>query len=264
MAPSIFADNPYHKTSDAYKQYPTIDVVDKLGKAGWLPVYAREQRCNLEERRGFQKHIIRFRHESEIPQLLNGTKTEGFDIVLTNSHDGSSSYNLSAGIFRVVCINGMIVGAQMFSVSVRHMGNTPYDVLRASTGLTKKIPELSSRVEAMKGRLLDSGEVMEFTDRAYDLKWKKKDEVEKMEIAEGESKPIYFEPMELQRPRRYQDTANDVWSTFSRIQENMIKGSAYRVSSNKGRRRLRATNSISENVRINKELWNIADSYIKG
>lgn len=262
ITPSVFADNPYHKTSEAYKQYPTIDVVDKLGKEGWLPVYACEQSARSEERKGFQKHIIRFRHERDIPNILSGKMSEGFDIVLTNSHDGSSSYNLSAGVFRVVCINGMIVGAEAFSVRVRHMGNTPADVLRESMNITKQIPAVQERVEKMKGRLLNSGEVMDFSDRAYDLKWPRKAEVESREYAEDEVKPIYFEPLELARPRRFEDTSNDAWSVFNRIQENIIKGSAYRVSSNRGRRRVRGTNSISENVRLNKELWNIAESFI--
>ncbi len=65
-APSIFAGSAMNGVSDRYTFLPTIEVVRGMRKEGWLPVMASQQRVRLEGRRGFQKHIIRFRHANDI------------------------------------------------------------------------------------------------------------------------------------------------------------------------------------------------------
>ena len=54
--------------------------------------YRQERR---EDRRDFTKHMIRLRHASQI----NGA--EANEIILLNSHDGTSSYQMLAGQFRL-------------------------------------------------------------------------------------------------------------------------------------------------------------------
>lgn len=48
------------------------------------------------------KHMLRLRHASQI----NGAEAK--EIVLLNSHDGTSSYQMVAGMFRFVCSNGLV------------------------------------------------------------------------------------------------------------------------------------------------------------
>src|SRR3546814_3036217 len=61
--------------------------------------------------------MIRLRHASQI----NGR--EANEIILLNSHDGTSSYQMLAGMFRFVCQNGLVCGDTVADVRVPHKGD---------------------------------------------------------------------------------------------------------------------------------------------
>jgi hypothetical protein len=59
----------------------------------------------VEGKAEFTKHMIRMRHAGQVQ-----TRPEANEIILINSHDGASSYQMLAGMFRFVCCNGLVVG----------------------------------------------------------------------------------------------------------------------------------------------------------
>ena len=61
QAPSIFASGPMQGVSSRYTFVPTARIVDGLRDLDWVPVGVEEQRIRNEARRGFQKHLLRFR-----------------------------------------------------------------------------------------------------------------------------------------------------------------------------------------------------------
>jgi hypothetical protein len=85
LAPSVFAAEPVHGVSSRYAIVPTAQLVSRLREAGWSPVAAFEQRVKIEERRGFQKHLIRFQRRDVVP--IKGEYTP--ELCLINSHDSS-------------------------------------------------------------------------------------------------------------------------------------------------------------------------------
>ena len=102
VAPSIFADAPHESRSERYSYIPTATVLTELRKEGFQPFMVTQTRVRDEGRREHTKHMIRLRHASQI----NGA--EANEIVLLNSHDGTSSYQMLAGMFRFVCSNGLV------------------------------------------------------------------------------------------------------------------------------------------------------------
>lgn len=118
FAPSIFADCRADWTSDRYEFISTSECLDGLKEAGFLPVMASQSRTRLADKIGYTKHMIRLRHRSL--QEVGGMVPE---IVLTNAHDGNSSYQLRAGIYRFVCSNGLIIGNDLFCRRVRYQGD---------------------------------------------------------------------------------------------------------------------------------------------
>ena len=66
-APSIFATGPMSGVSARYTFVPTARIVSGLRELDWVPVDVEEQRIRLETRRGFQKHLLRFRHSGLEP-----------------------------------------------------------------------------------------------------------------------------------------------------------------------------------------------------
>ena len=91
--------------SKHYSFVPTSRVINDLRTLGWNPVDAVQVKARKQSTNGYQKHMVTFENESyktegatEYPQLL-----------LTNSHDGGNAFTLSAGIFRLVCSNGLVI-----------------------------------------------------------------------------------------------------------------------------------------------------------
>ena len=150
-APSIFARQPMAGVSGKYTFLPTVRIVEEMRANGWAAVDAQEQRVRLEDRRGYQKHVIRFQRRDIVAKVGEYAP----EIALLNSHDRSSAYQIHVALFRFVCGNGLMVSDSTFShVSIRHSGYETGEVLQASFEMLAKIPELTGKVEMFKARRL--------------------------------------------------------------------------------------------------------------
>lgn len=247
VAPSVFAAAPLPEVSERYAFVPTAQIVSRLRDSGWSPVMASEQTVRLENRRGFQKHLLRFQRRDVQP--VAGEYSP--ELVLVNSHDRSSAYQLHAGLFRFVCGNGMIIADATFErVSIRHSGFTPDEVIDASFKLLEHVPAITARVELFKQRQLDFPEKNAFAEAALRLRFETVNEA-----------PI--SASKLLDSRRYEDKGDDLWHTLNRVQENLIRGGQRDFSRcrHDGRRfpRTRAIAGLDQNIRLNRELWNLAE-----
>jgi hypothetical protein len=248
--PSIFAPQPVSNLSERYTFFPTASILNGFQETGWLPVEAFQQRVRLESREGFQKHVLRFaRLEHLADWNRNSLRPE---IVLLNSHDGSCAYQILAGIFRLICGNGLIVADAVFDrIRVRHSGHSTSEVVEASQRLFREVPTIMNRVQEFQAVLLSETERLEFATQAVNLRW---ESLEKAPVA----------PAFLLRPRRIGDDARDLWTTLNTIQENTVMGGqrdrSRRNASGRSAGRSRTVVSIDENLRLNTGLWAIAES----
>ena len=129
QAPSIFALGPMAGVSDRYTFVPTARIVDGLREQNWMPVEVEEQRIRKEARRGFQKHMLRFRRAEQMATLDEWN----VELVLLNSHDRGCAYQLHAGIYRRICSNGLVVSEGGFeAIRFRHSKLETDEVVRAS------------------------------------------------------------------------------------------------------------------------------------
>ena len=126
VAPSIFADSPHESRSERYSYIPTATVLTELRKEGFQPFMVCQTRVRNERRREHTKHLLRLRHASQI----NGA--EANEIVLLNSHDGTSSYQMLAGQFRFICANGLVCGDTFADVRVPHKGDVAGQVIEGA------------------------------------------------------------------------------------------------------------------------------------
>jgi hypothetical protein len=65
-------------------------------------------------------------------------------------------------------------------------------------------------------------------------------------------------------PRRWQDESNDLWTTYQRIQENLIKGGLSGRNAKGGRSHTRAVRGIDGDVKLNRALWVMAEALLSG
>ncbi|MFO4184406.1 DUF932 domain-containing protein, partial [Escherichia coli] len=86
--PSIFGEDRHTSRSKRYAYIPTITVLESLQREGFQPFFACQTRVRDPGRRGYTKHMLRLRRAGEI----NGEHVP--EIILLNSHDGTSSYQM--------------------------------------------------------------------------------------------------------------------------------------------------------------------------
>ena len=103
VAPSVFASEAHESRSERYSYVPTIDVLAGLRREGFEVFDARQSRSRIEGKSDFTKHMLRLRPAGAVKVAESVP-----EVVLVNSHDGTSSYQMMQGLYRLVCSNGMI------------------------------------------------------------------------------------------------------------------------------------------------------------
>ena len=242
VAPSIFAEAPHESRSQRYAYIPTATVLTELRKEGFQPFMVTQTRTRHEDRRDFTKHMIRLRHASQI-----NARGEANEIILLNSHDGTSSYQMLAGMFRFVCSNGLVCGDTVADVRVPHKGDVAGQVIEGAYQVLHSFDRALESRESMQAITLDEGEAEVFARAALSLKYDDPD------------KPAPITESQILMPRRFDDRRPDLWMTFNRIQENLTKGGLSGRSANGRRQQTRPVQSIDSDVRLNRALWLLAD-----
>jgi hypothetical protein len=248
VAPSIFAEGKHASRSDRYSYIPTSEVLSGLRREGYQPFAVYQGGSGDNEKRNYTKHMLRLRHESVATPGVGQTFRE---IVLINAHDGTSSYQLMAGIFRLVCSNGMVVGdGTIEQVRVKHSGDVIPSVIEGCNHILARLPEASEAVAEMNALQLSAPEQQAFAAAALQLRYDS-----------GEA-PI--QSAELLTLKRREDSAPTLWNTLNTVQENVIRGGLSYVQRDErgrrvARRQTREVRGIDQNTAINRALWTLAE-----
>lgn len=242
VAPSIFAEAPHESRSQRYAYIPTATVLSELRKEGFQPFMVTQTRTRHEDRRDYTKHMIRLRHASQI-----NARGEANEIILLNSHDGTSSYQMLAGMFRFVCSNGLVCGDTVADVRVPHKGDVAGQVIEGAYQVLHGFERALESRESMQAITLHEGEAEVFACAALSLKYDDPD------------KPAPITESQILMPRRFDDRRPDLWSVFNRTQENLTKGGLHVRSANGRRQQTRPVQGIDSDIRLNRALWLLAD-----
>jgi len=249
VIPSAFAEGAHHSRSDRYGHIPTHHVISALRKEGFVPMFAAERAARKEDKLGYTKHMIRFTHAED-----QGNGKRARQVVLVNSHDGSSSYHLMAGIIEMLCLNGCIVAdADAKAVKVPHKGDVVRMVIDGSYEVLDEGRIGIQRAEEWQGIELDRAARQVFAEEAHRIRFAN---------AAGEVSTV-IRPEALLIPRRAEEHGrSDLWTTFQIAQENAVRGGVTGRGMVDGRMRnqtSRAVTGIDGNVKLNQELWSLAD-----
>lgn len=255
VAPSVFAEHKYIECTEKYQYIPTITVLEKLRDEGFEPFFVAQARNRKEDRAGFARHMLRLRQAGVVSN--DGVTDE---IVLIHSHDRTSSLIEMAGQYRMVCANGCIAGSTFSEVRVQHRGhNVLDDAIEGTFTVVKQFEQVAESRELMRSLTLNRGEQLAFAKAALELKYPPR------EVEEGVFVPVDkpIEPQQLLTIRRNEDRSPDLFSTFNVIQENLLKGGLPAKTANGRRSTTRKVNGITEDVRLNRGLWTLADELRK-
>jgi len=234
--------------TDRYVHVPTEKVIEDVMKLGWTPINA--YRVNSRKKRsGTGRHMVKFVNYD----FMEEGKTEYPELLLTNSHDGTTAFKLDVGIFRLVCSNGMVVKSQDFgSMKVRHYGYDFETIKGAVNELVEQIPDYLKQVDDMKEQKLEREQQLEFARQAAMLRFTNTTEEAIEKIVDME---------DILESTRKEDDGDGLWEVFNRIQEKIVNGK-FDYALGKKERKARPVKGFKSQVKLNQGLWELASSYL--
>ena len=238
--------------SKHYSFVPTSRVINDLRTMGWNPVDAVQVKARKQSTNGYQKHMVTFENESyktegatEYPQLL-----------LTNSHDGGNAFTLSAGIFRLVCSNGLVIKTEDYGTSrLVHKGYSFEAIQDLVNDFVATIDETLTRITAMKEVELTKAQQMEFAKAAALLRF-----TEKSYNEQNISDIVELD--DLLSVDRKEDAGDGLWEVYNRVQESIVQGSFHYIGGNKKSRKARPIKNFKQSIDVNKKLSELAFAYV--
>jgi hypothetical protein len=134
---------------------------------------------------------------------------------LSNSQDGTAAYRFAAGIFRLVCSNGLVVASADFgSILVKHSGGQDFGqkIIDATFRIVEDTPKVFQQIEAWKQLSLPAPAQHAYAEAAHALL----------------DNP-HITPAQLLQPCRDEDKpapdgTRSLWTTFNAVQEAALQG----------------------------------------
>lgn len=251
---AAFATHAHESRSERYGFIPTSDVLAALQREGFEVAKSITQRVRDASKIGFERHQLRLRPAGQVG-LRPEVGTIFPEVILTNSHDGSSGFRLDAGLYRLVCSNGLTVAqGEQAAVSIPHRGSPEALAGRVIEGTFEVLDVANRSIEAARDWSqieLHRSEQEAFAEAAAIARWG-------VDAETGRSlAPV--SPTSVLTARRWDDRAPTLWNTFNRAQENLVQRGGIRGVSSTGRRLgVRAVTGINENSNLNRALWLLA------
>ena len=214
---------------------------------GWKVTDVKEVRARKNA--GFQKHLVIFRN----PDIfINGEDGDDVfpQILLTNSSDGKNAFTFRAGLFRLVCSNGLVISTQDFAdLKIRHFGYKFEELQKTITSMVEKLPLTVESMNKFKQTQLAEEQIMDFAKKALTVRF-----------GEDEMSRITVDYNEFIKPTRKEDEGNDLWSVFNRVQEKIIDGDFTYGYATKTRK-ARHIKNFNQDIVLNSNLYELATQY---
>ena len=249
IAPAVFTTKPSSEVSKHYTHIPTTKVIDDMRLLGWDVVDAKEVKSRKASTRGVQKHLVVFRNPEVV---INGEDGDEVfpQILLTNSHDGKNAFTFTAGLFRMICENGLVISTEQFEdVKMRHMGYTFEDLQTNIREMVARLPLTVESMNAMKQIELGEEQALAFAKEALETRFDK-----------SQMNRIKVDLKELLEPTRKEDKGSDLWSVFNVVQEKLLGGGFEYIAGTKVRK-ARCVKNFKQDQKINQELFSLALEY---
>jgi hypothetical protein len=252
-APSIFAAGKHASRSERYTHIPTIDVLRGLRAEGFEPFMVAQGKSRIEGKTEFTKHMVRMRYAGgHAAHAL--AKPEANEVILINSHDGASSYQMLAGALRFVCCNGLVVGDITNDIRIKHTGDIQGEVIEGAFKVLKDFNAVDASIDGMKSLRLELPEQHALATAALALRYG--------ERTEGVP-PAPVTAEQLIEARRPEDQGHSLWVAMNRLQENMQRGGQPGRTAQGRRMHTRPIGSIDRSVSLNRALWVLAEEMRK-
>ena len=246
-AKSIFATGGGENTSERYSHIPTYQIIEDMKVLGWEVVDVKEVKARKNV--GFQKHLVVFRNNDIVIDGKDGD-TVFPQILLTNSSDGKNAFTFRAGLFRLICENGLVISTQDFAdMRIRHYGYKFEELKATITNIVEKLPLTVASMNQFKQIQLNEEQILELAKSALTIRF-----------GEAEMNRVTVDWNEFVKPTRREDEGTDLWSVFNVVQEKVLEGDFNYVAGNKSRK-ARKIKNFNQDMELNSRLYELATTY---
>lgn len=259
LAPAVFSNTKAERLTNRYASLNTSELLPIMADYGYFPMQAAQKKSRKGETQ-HSSHMLSFAKTYHTEEVVGAVRPE---IILYNSHDGSSSVRLFAGCFRFICSNGIVAG-DGFQSRIYHNARaiTGFEDMLRNT--VDALPTLMERIEKLRQVKLTYSQAQAMARAGVQTRWDMFNTEELVKQPNG----VYATEATVRdalKVQRNEDDYMDAFTVFNRIQEAVVRGNAFVKSltekNNEGiMRKARPINSVSEGIRINSELWDIADT----
>lgn len=255
--PAVGSQVASPKMSEKYGYVNSLEVASFLENEGWNLVSATQRKIiknSSPEKHKFATHWLKFRKPTSdlIDRQVGDIVPE---IYFKNSHDGTSGVSFEAGLHRLVCSNGLIVKDKTFAdIRLRHSIKHVSELKPMLEEFVHGFSNISNRINEMKEISLGMEEQLELAEIAKSLLW-------------GQHIPK-VEAQKIVQARREEDSNNDLWSVYNRVQENLSKGGLEGVGNvltakNEVRKiKTRDIKNMFKYISFNSKLWETVENKI--
>lgn len=242
LLPAITQTSAHPKMSNRYVHVNTKDIIDVMESEGFV---VSGQKVN-KSRSGstFGRHMVMFQN----PNIVTSDPSFVPQMLLLNSHDGTTPAVFRLGVYRFVCENGMVVGNDYATEKIRHVGDLARQVIERARTLSAQSTKVFSQIDSWMGIDMSAEKRLAFAETAAKLRF-------------GEALSKQYNAGDLLVPRRGEDDAGDLWSTFNIVQENTTKGGLVGRNANNRRVSSRPLVAIGQDFNFNSQLWELAAEY---
>jgi hypothetical protein len=244
--PSAFQPRPARHLSPEYIYIDTLAAVKELQAQGWYATEAGEKKKTAASS-NTQWHFIRFRNDA-FNKAFQEVGDSIPEIILVNSHNGQRAFRLHAGIFRLVCSNGLIIAEKEFSKTKQvHRGTkakTIQEMIKTTVVAVSKTVKTIKRLQEIE---LDRTTQLRLAKEALDIRFKNH---------------IYTPNItSALKPRRKEDEGNSAWLILNRLQEAILRG-GFELRQKHNVKIARPLTSAPKQVTYNKNLWELFEEKV--
>ena len=261
-APAALWNVKGEQRGENYAHIQTRQAIDILADHGYQVTQAAQVKSRRHSDALYARHLLALSN----PDLEGEEGTP--EIILYNSGDGKSALRMYAGFYRFICSNGLVAGSG-FEVKARHSKATASNFEGMIKRTAENFPWMLAQIRQMKATTITANRELALAEDAVKLRWDKfsRDHLDD----EGNFKHgIYSTPMTVRgliNPTRAEDQPRNLWTSFNKIQEGLIRGGVKTLSVTKRNpggttRKSRPMGNVKASLDVNRQLWDLVANQV--
>jgi hypothetical protein len=252
--PAVMSTRPIGMSED-YQFMPSFKIAQGLQEHFDLALTQVSQQWSRMRNPAGQEHVMRFRFPGDSQVQLKEVGDSIPELVIFNSHNGRSAIKAFAGVFRLVCSNGMVVADRSFgNLKMRHFGakNTFAAFGETLSEMARRMTILDKRMKKMQSIILHPHDQNQLARLMIDIR----------------KAPTWVEPHHVllaNRPEdeRTEDGSRNLWVTFNVLQENLTKREIDFRPEGGRPRSIRPLSGARADLLVNEALWQALETFIE-